>query len=92
MKTLPFEVDPILAEIVEAELAPYRGLVSPEMLDFFREEALVLLSTHPYPVALIEQLRAVAEPDTTTKRTKDPGAQDQEPSRRSGDGQRGRGR
>src|SRR5262245_13042284 len=55
-KKLP-EFDPALVEIVERKLDPYRGRLSPEMLDHFRAEALVLLSTHPYPAALLKQLQ-----------------------------------
>jgi len=64
-KKLP-ELDPALIEIVERKLAPYRGRVSPEMLEHFRQEALVLLSTHPYPAALLRQLQPPAVVDHST--------------------------
>jgi hypothetical protein len=56
-KTQLCEFDPILVEVVEKQLEPYRRLFSAELLAHMREEALVLLSTHPYPVALVEALR-----------------------------------
>jgi hypothetical protein len=51
------EIDPALVEIVERKLDPYRRLVSPEMLEHLRREAFVLLSSHPYPAALVKQLQ-----------------------------------
>jgi hypothetical protein len=64
-KKLP-EFDPALIEIVERKLAPYRGRVSPEMLEHFRQEALLLLSTHPYPAALLKQLKPPTVVDHST--------------------------
>lgn len=57
MKTRLCEFDPILVESVEKALEPYRETLSPEMLEHFRTEALVLLTTHPYPAALLETLQ-----------------------------------
>jgi hypothetical protein len=54
--TLP-ELDPILVETVDQALEPYKTKLSPEMLEHFREEALVLMSTHPYPAALVDALK-----------------------------------
>lgn len=54
-KKLP-EFNPTLVEMVERKLDAYRDRLSPAMLEHFREEALVLLSTHPYPAALLKQL------------------------------------
>jgi hypothetical protein len=51
------EEDPILVEIVEAELEPYRTLLSPELFAFFRREGLLLLAMHPTMTSLLEQLR-----------------------------------
>ncbi|AUX30771.1 MULTISPECIES: hypothetical protein [Sorangium] len=57
------EFDPVLVEAVERALAPYRGKLSPELIEHMREEALALMSAHPYPVALLQSLQRRPPPD-----------------------------
>ncbi|KYF75953.1 hypothetical protein BE11_23800 [Sorangium cellulosum] len=57
------EFDPVLVEAVERALAPYRGRLSPELVEHMREEALALMSAHPYPVALLQALQQRPPPD-----------------------------
>ena len=52
--------DPILLDIIERRLAPYLPLLSPAQAERFREEAIIQLTHHPYPAALIRQLRVSA--------------------------------
>jgi 2-polyprenyl-3-methyl-5-hydroxy-6-metoxy-1,4-benzoquinol methylase len=52
----PLEYSPVLVETVEQALEPYKKILSPEMLEHFRQEALLELSNHPYPAALIRKL------------------------------------
>jgi len=56
MKPPTPEQQRILLEIVEAELAPFKKLLSPAEVDFFRRQALATLPSHPYPAALLRQL------------------------------------
>ncbi|KYF53395.1 hypothetical protein BE08_28240 [Sorangium cellulosum] len=63
MNTTSREYDPVLVEAVERALAPYRGKLSPELIEHMREEALVLMSAHPYPVALLQTLQQRPPPD-----------------------------
>lgn len=55
--------DPVLVEVVERALAPYRGKLSPELIEHMREEALVQMSTHPYPAALLGSIQQRPPPD-----------------------------
>jgi hypothetical protein len=70
MRPVTPEQEAILREIVEAELAPYKKLLSPDMVDFFRREALAKLSAHPYPIALLRQL--TVEPEVKISGTMGP--------------------
>jgi hypothetical protein len=58
----PNAFDPNLREAVERSLEPYKKNLSPELIDRFREDALVLLAYHPYSAALLQQLRAGEPP------------------------------
>ncbi len=89
MKRPTPEEQRILSEIVEAELEPYRMLVSPEMLEWIREEAMALLSAHPYPVALSRQL--TADPVVQESGVLGPGAEKIEEDAAVSSGGRGRG-
>ncbi|WP_437899523.1 hypothetical protein [Sorangium sp. So ce124] len=63
MNTTSREFDPVLVEAVERALAPYRGKLSPELIEHMRQEALALMSVHPYPVALLQALQQRPPPD-----------------------------
>ncbi|KYF54276.1 hypothetical protein WME98_37680 [Sorangium sp. So ce296] len=63
MATKLCEFDPVLVEVVERALAPYRGKLSPELIEHMREEALVQMSTHPYPAALLGSIQQRPPPD-----------------------------
>lgn len=52
------EQDPILVEVIEEVLAPYKARFAPEVVQHFREELMVLAVSHPYPSALLDALRA----------------------------------
>ncbi|WP_437732386.1 hypothetical protein [Sorangium sp. So ce1335] len=52
----------VVAETVERSLAPYRGLVPPEMLAQMREAIEDELVNNPYSVALLRQLMARPAP------------------------------
>ena len=56
------DFDPILVETVERSLEPYKKALSPQLIDVLREEALVLLTHHPYPAALVQQIRVGDRP------------------------------
>jgi hypothetical protein len=56
MKPLTPEQQRSLLEIVEAEVALFKKLLSPAEVDAFRREALATLPSHPYPAALLRQL------------------------------------
>jgi hypothetical protein len=58
--------DPLLVAAVEKALAPYRKILSPEMLEAFRREATEQLAVSPEAVALarkIKRSRVVAQSD-----------------------------
>jgi hypothetical protein len=55
----------IVAEAVERSLAPYRGLVPPEMLAQMREALEDELVKNPYSVALLRQLTARPAPEVS---------------------------
>jgi hypothetical protein len=71
------EFDPTLVATVERSLEPYKKVLSPERIDRFREEALVLLTHHHYSAALLQQLRVDGEPvhEHSTTRPKNGAAQ-----------------
>jgi hypothetical protein len=50
--------DPVLVETVERALEPYKRAYPPEIVEHFREEALMLLSMHPGASELAEQIRS----------------------------------
>jgi hypothetical protein len=50
--------DPIVQETIEATLATYRGVVPPDTLRSLREVLEDALTTDPYAVGLIGQLKA----------------------------------
>lgn len=81
----PAVFDPILRETVERSLEPYKKVLSPEQIDRFREEALVLLTYHPYSAALLQQLRGGDPPvQHSTMKSKDGVAQAPGSSKRGG--------
>lgn len=47
---------PPLLDAVEMALAPYRAILPPETLAIVRRELIAILTTHPYPAALLRQL------------------------------------
>lgn len=55
----------VVAETVERSLAPYRGLVPPEMLAQMREALEDELIKNPYSVALLRQLAARPAPEVS---------------------------
>jgi hypothetical protein len=57
--------DPLVQKTIEATLATYRGRVPPDMLRSLREVLEDALSTDPYAVALIRQLKARPVPVTS---------------------------
>lgn len=85
------EFDPVLVEVVERALAPYRGKLSPELIEHMREEALVLLSAHPYPVALLQSMQRRPPPDESHELVRGgapPGEAEAERGGRQGKGRR----
>lgn len=50
--------EPALLEAVEEALAPYVPLHPPEVIAIMRRNMIEILSTHPYPAALVTQLNA----------------------------------
>ncbi|AUX26041.1 uncharacterized protein SOCEGT47_065940 [Sorangium cellulosum] len=55
----------VVAETVERSLAPYRGLVPPEMLAQMREALEEELVKNPYSAALLRQLTARPAPEVS---------------------------
>lgn len=49
--------DPIVQQIIEASIAPYRDLVSPDVLEDMVEVLLLFLTTHPEAVRAVDTLR-----------------------------------
>jgi hypothetical protein len=49
-------LSPALLQTVETALDPYRTLLPPATLDLMRRELITVLTTHPYPAALLRQL------------------------------------
>jgi hypothetical protein len=49
--------DPIVQQIIEASIAPYRDRVSPEILEDMEEVLLLFLTTHPEAVRAVDSLR-----------------------------------
>lgn len=49
--------DPIVQQIIEASLEPYRDRVSPEMLDDMREVLVLFLTSHPEASRAVDGLR-----------------------------------
>jgi hypothetical protein len=74
----PNAFDPILLETVERSLEPYKSRLSAETIDKWREEALLLLTYHPYSAALLQQLRLDDQPELqhSTWKSKEGAAED----------------
>jgi hypothetical protein len=51
--------DPLVQETIERALAPYREIVSPELLEILAAMVEDALVTHPYAVGILQQLRAL---------------------------------
>ena len=51
--------DPILDDEIERAVAPYRGTVTAEMLEHYRERLRVALLFHPVGRRLLKRVRAV---------------------------------
>lgn len=49
--------DPVVAETVERALDPYRALLTPEMLEVFRQELTEALTSHPVGKTLTSRVR-----------------------------------
>lgn len=49
--------DPIVQQIIEASIAPYRHRVSPEILADMLDVLLLFLTTHPEAVRAVDSLR-----------------------------------
>lgn len=49
--------DPMVQQIIEASIAPYRHRVSPEMLADMREVLVLFLTTHPEAARAVDSLR-----------------------------------
>lgn len=51
--------DPTLAAEVEHAIAPYRGLVPPEMLDVLRDIAVLAYTEHPAGQRILDTIREI---------------------------------
>ena len=51
---------PLLEAEVERALAPYRALLTPELLEVFRDELILALIEDPAGAALLQRVRPVA--------------------------------
>jgi hypothetical protein len=51
--------DPTLAAEVEHAIAPYRGLVPPEMLDVLRDIAVLAYTEHPAGQRILDRIREI---------------------------------
>jgi hypothetical protein len=60
--------NPVVTECVEEALAPYKGLVCPELLVGFVETLDLFLTTHPDVAPVVEQLRPREVPFTSGNR------------------------
>ncbi len=49
--------DPIVQQILEASIAPYRDRVSPELLEDMREVLVLFLTSHPEASRAVDGLR-----------------------------------
>jgi hypothetical protein len=84
----PLDQNPILIEIVEAELEPYRKVHSPEMVEYFRRELLAMMVTSPYTAALLRTL----EPEPQVKESGEIGTEwDDEDEKEPGPAASGQG-
>jgi hypothetical protein len=52
--------DPLILELVEEEVAAYRDLLPPEALEELRRTLVLATLSHPYPQALVRQLKKTA--------------------------------
>jgi hypothetical protein len=69
----PAAKNPIVKECIEDALAPYRGLLppeilSPEMLEGFAETLDLFLTTHPVAVRMVRRLQPDVVPMTSAER------------------------
>jgi hypothetical protein len=49
--------DPIVLEYAERGIEPYRSFLPPEVLEELRRTLIFAMISHPYPQALIRQIR-----------------------------------
>ncbi|MCC6556829.1 MAG: hypothetical protein IT372_28060 [Polyangiaceae bacterium] len=63
--------DPFLEAELDRALEPYRDLMSPEMLEHYRELLGDLLTTHPEGKRLLERARPRRAPDKSGQRVKE---------------------
>jgi hypothetical protein len=49
--------DPFIEAQIERALAPYRRLLPPEDLAYFRDELLLIMETHPAVFRLVDRMR-----------------------------------
>lgn len=81
--------DPYVQEAIEHALAPYVGTAPPELLRAMRETLEVAMTTHPYAVGIVKQLRARRAPLISGEEPI--GEAPPEDSARAGGGRGGRG-
>ena len=74
--------DPYVQETIERALAPYIGIASPDLLRSMRATLEEAMSTHPYAVGIIKQLRARRAPAATEEVPRGGERQDDEASGR----------
>ena len=78
--------DPIVQQVLEASLAPYRDRVSPELLEDMREVLILFLTTHPEASRAVDGLRprAARVASGQVERETSPGAESANKGRASG--------
>ena len=62
LTTYPIDLssDPFFEAEVERALRPYRALLTPELVEVFRDELILALVEHPEGAALLRRVRPVA--------------------------------
>ena len=74
--------DPIVQQIIEASIAPYRHRVSPELVEDMREVLVLFLTSHPEASRAVDGLRpraarvASGQVERETSATADPARKD----------------